>query len=111
LHHIPNYQQALNKMKSALAPGGHLLLAVYNPYGKLLKKFVNIKYHNNILYQDQELNPYELSFSRQDVLTMCDDLNFVAVQPSWRNHFVDLQALFNSENGGLAIYVFEKPRL
>jgi 2-polyprenyl-3-methyl-5-hydroxy-6-metoxy-1,4-benzoquinol methylase len=110
LHHIPNYQQALDKMKSALAPGGHLLLAVYNPYGKLLKKFVNIKYHNSILYQDQELNPYELSFSRQDVLTMCNDLNFVAVQPSWRNHLVDLQALFNSENGGLAIYVFEKPQ-
>jgi hypothetical protein len=41
---------------------------------------------------------------------MCNDLNFVAVQPSWRNHLVDLQALFNSENGGLAIYVFEKPQ-
>jgi 2-polyprenyl-3-methyl-5-hydroxy-6-metoxy-1,4-benzoquinol methylase len=108
LHHIPEYQQALDKIKKLLKPGGKLLLALYNPWGKVLKKFLKIKYHNNILYQDQENNPYELSFNYKQVLNLCKDLKFLSVQPSWKNKLVDVQALFNSQNGGLALYVFEK---
>lgn len=108
LHHIPEYQSALKRMKSLLKPKGKLLLALYNPYGKILKKFVRIKYHNKILYEDQENNPYELSFTSGDVLKLCADLRFISVEPSWKNKFVDAHALFNSQNGGLTIYVFEK---
>ena len=109
LHHIPEYSQALAKMKSLLKPGGKLLLAVYNTNGKLLKRVVNINYHSPILYEDQENNPFELSFNHKCVLKMCSDLEFNQVEPSWRNRFVDFLALFNSENGGLALYVFTKP--
>jgi 2-polyprenyl-3-methyl-5-hydroxy-6-metoxy-1,4-benzoquinol methylase len=108
LHHIPEYQLALEKIKKLLKPNGKLLLALYNPYGKILKKFFRIRYHSKILYEDQENNPYELSFTCNEVKTMCRDLQFISVEPSWNNKFVDAHALFNNQNGGLAIYVFEK---
>jgi ubiquinone/menaquinone biosynthesis C-methylase UbiE len=108
LHHIPKYLTALEKIKSMLSPNGKLVLAVYNPYGKVLKRLINIKYHNHILYQDQENNPFELSFTHKQVLNMCNDLSFISVQPSINNKLVDLLACFNSENGGLASYVFNK---
>lgn len=108
LHHIPEYQQALTKMKGLLKPGGKLILAVYNPYGKILKRFVNIKYNCHTLYEDQENNPFELSFSDAQVRKMCNDLTFESVAPSRSNHLVNFLAWFNSENGGLAIYVFSK---
>lgn len=108
LHHIPEYRNALDKIKSLLKPGGKLLLALYNPWGKILKRFYKINYHNKILYEDQENNPYELSFNYQAVRNLCADLKFYSVVPSWNNQLVDLQALFNSPNGGLTLYVFEK---
>ncbi len=109
LHHIPEYEQALAKMKGLLKPGGKLMLAVYNKYGKLLKHVCNIKYHNDVLYKDQELNPFELSFTHRQVMAMCKDLTFELVTPSYNNHLVNLSALFNSVNGGLALYVLTKP--
>jgi hypothetical protein len=62
-----------------------------------------------VLYQDQELNPFELSFTHNQVLNMCRDLNFELVTPSYNNKLVNLSALFNSVNGGLALYVFSNP--
>ena len=109
LHHIPEHQRALVKMKELLKPGGKLMLAVYNKYGKILKHIFDIKYHNDVLYKDQELNPFELSFTHKQVLKMCSDLTFELVTPSFDNRLVDLSALFNSINGGLALYVFTKP--
>ena len=108
LHHIPNYKQALEKIKYLLKPGGQLLLALYNPWGKFLKRYFTIRYHSPILYKDQEHNPFELSFTYSQTLKMCSDLQFEAVVPSCRNRFVDLHALFNNQNGGLALYVFKK---
>lgn len=108
LHHIPQYQQALDKIKNLLKANGKLVLAVYNPWGKILKQFFRINYNCDILYQDQEKNPFELSFSNSRVHAMCKDLKFHKSAPSIRNHFVDLLALNNSENGGLVLYVFSK---
>lgn len=107
LHHIPDYPIALDKMKSLLKPGGKLVLAVYNKYGKILKQFFNINYNCDILYRDQEHNPFELSFTHKQVLTMCDDMVFHSASPSVSNQLVDFSAWFNSENGGLTVYIFE----
>ena len=60
------------------------------------------------LNQDQENNPFELSFTHDQVLAMCDDLIFHSVNPSVANELVNLLACFNSSNGGLALYVFSK---
>jgi 2-polyprenyl-3-methyl-5-hydroxy-6-metoxy-1,4-benzoquinol methylase len=106
LHHIPEHEQALVKMKSMLKEDGILILAVYNRYGKILKRYFKIKYYNEVLYQDQENNPFELSFTHKEVVSMCRDLKFEAVTPGLANSLVDFRALFNSINGGLALYVF-----
>jgi len=108
LHHIPQYETALAKIKSLLKPNGKLILAVYNPYGKILKRFFKINYNCDILYQDQELNPFELSFNNKQVKTMCKDLEFLSSAPSIANHLVDFLSLTNSENGGLVLYIFTK---
>lgn len=108
LHHIPEFQEALTKMKKMIKKGGHLSLALYNPFGKVLKRIMKIKYNTPTLYIDQEKNPFELSFTKNAVLNMCDDLEFIKVEPSVSNHLVNTLALFNSENGGLAIYTFRK---
>lgn len=108
LHHIPEYQQALAKMKSLLKPDGKLILAVYNRYGKVLKRLFKINYNSDILYQDQENNPFELSFTHSQVMAMCNDLIFHSVNPSIANRLVNTLAWFNSSNGGLALYVFSK---
>lgn len=106
LHHIPQYEKALEKLKQCLTPGGTLMLALYNPLGKILKHIKKINYNSPTLFEDQENNPFELSFTKQAVLNMCSDLTFHRVEPSWGNHFVNFLALFNSSNGGLAIYTF-----
>jgi SAM-dependent methyltransferase len=108
LHHIPQYETALAKIKSLLKPNGKLVLAVYNPYGKILKRFFKINYNCDILYQDQELNPFELSFNNKQVKAMCKDLNFLSSAPSVANYLVDFLSLANSENGGLVLYIFTK---
>jgi len=106
LHHIPQYEKALEKLKQSLKPGGTLLIALYNPLGKILKHVKKINYNSPTLFEDQENNPFELSFTKRAVLNLCSDLTFHRVEPSWSNHFVDFLALFNSSNGGLAIYTF-----
>jgi 2-polyprenyl-3-methyl-5-hydroxy-6-metoxy-1,4-benzoquinol methylase len=109
LHHIPDYQNVLNKLKAALTPGGVLLLGLYNPFGKLLKKFASVNYANEVLYQDQELNPFELSFSHQQVLELCNDMELLCCTPSvHRRYLVNLLALANQSNGGLTLYAFRK---
>ena len=106
LHHIPQYREALDKLKSLLKPGGTLLIALYNPLGKILKHVKKINYNSPTLFEDQENNPFELSFTKRAVLNMCSDLTFHRVQPSIGNHFVNFLSMFNSSNGGLAIYTF-----
>lgn len=109
LHHIPEYQKVLNKLKTALKPNGVLLLGLYNPFGKLLKKFASVNYANKVLYQDQELNPFELSFSHRQVLELCNNMELIACTPSvQRRYLVDLLALGNQRNGGLTLYAFRK---
>lgn len=107
MHHIPQYQDALKKLKALVKPGGRLLLALYNPLGKILKHIKKINYNSPTLFEDQENNPFELSFTKGAVINMCQDLTFEKAQPSLGNYFVDLLALFNSSNGGLTIYTFK----
>jgi trans-aconitate methyltransferase len=110
LHHMPDWELALSKLKLSVQPGGSLVLAVYNPWGKILKRLTKINYHCDILYHDQENNPFEISFTDKQIRKECSDLNFKKVIPSINNKFVDFGAIFNSANGGLALYVFTQPK-
>lgn len=107
LHHIPEYQQALEKIKKLVKPNGVLLLGVYNPFGKLLKKIKKIKYNSDILMCDQEYNPFETSFRADTIINMCSPLTFLEAAPGGNNKYAcDFLSLFNSQNGGLTLYAF-----
>lgn len=109
LHHIPQHETVLHNLKSMLKPGGMLLLGLYNPWGKILKKIWPVRYHDPILARDQEQNPFELSWTISQVKHLCGDLEYIGCTP----HFLcdalsDMLNIFNSQNGGLTLYSFRK---
>ena len=105
LHHIPRYEEALEKMKMI---SNKIALGIYNPYGKIMKKVFPIKYKNEILYLDQEKCPFELSFTNSDIKKMFKEYKINNIYPSLKNNFVDFYNIFNYANGGLTLYVLEK---
>lgn len=106
IHHIPNFQQALDKIKIITNPGGKAVIGIYNRYGKLAKKFFKVEYENCILKQDQEQAPFEMSFRDREFRDLFLQ-PVISVMPSFSNRFVDLLGLFNYKNGGLTIYTFQ----
>jgi 2-polyprenyl-3-methyl-5-hydroxy-6-metoxy-1,4-benzoquinol methylase len=108
LHHIPESNTAIEKLKQLVKPGGTLILGVYHPWGKILKKFVAIDYNNQILFQDQECNPYERSYKIDQLLKNFSNFKFKTAYPCWFNKFISIPAFFNYRNGGLVTYVLEK---
>jgi ubiquinone/menaquinone biosynthesis C-methylase UbiE len=105
LHHIPEYLQALEKIKQCSS--NKIIIGIYNTYGKLLKNFVPVVYKNQILYQDQEKCPFEMSFTDQEFKQLFKDYTIKSIYPSYKNYLVDLRNLFNYKNGGLTVYVFK----
>ena len=106
--HVPDYVDAISKMTTMLKPGGTLIIGVYNNYGKILKKLINIDYKNSRLAQDQEQNPFEISFSHDKMISLFQGYTLQQIMPSIGNRCVPLLALMNSVNGGLTVYVFKK---
>jgi malonyl-CoA O-methyltransferase len=107
LTHVPDQQLAINKLQQLLAPGGIILLGVYNCYGKFLKNWKRIDYKNERLRLDQESNPYEVESSHKKILNDWQQYQLLSVTPSFQNKFVDVLNLFNYRNGGLTLYVFK----
>jgi SAM-dependent methyltransferase len=105
LHHIPELDACIKKIKSLLAPGGKLLLGVYHPWGKIIKKISKVNYKNHILYQDQECNPFEISFSPGQIRKLFTGFTVQYGYPAWA---VAIRSFFNFRNGGLVLYVLTK---
>lgn len=108
LTHVPDSDAAVSKMKSLLNDDGILIVGVYNKWGKILKKYFNINYHNSRLRLDQECNPYEVSFTHKHMMDMFSDMQLLQISPSIGGKFVALTSLLNSINGGLTMYVLKK---
>ncbi len=109
LHHVPEYKKVLSLLKNATKTGGILLLGLYHPYGKILKKYFKLNYGSKILEIDQEQNALELSFSFDQVLDLCQDLEFLNSTPPYTSEFVaKIGSLLSSANGGLILYAFRK---
>lgn len=109
LHHIPEYVQAAAKLSDLVNPGGVLILAVYHPWGKILKKFVNLNYKNDILYRDQELVPWETAFNLEQVCELFPEFQLKDSYPQQNIQLnINIKALLNYRNGGLSTYVLEK---
>ena len=106
LHHIPEYQRAIDKIYKLAT--NTVIIGIYNSYGKLLKKISKINYVNETLYLDQEHCPFELSFNDREFKKLFNKYDVVTVYPSYYNRLVDFRNLFNSSNGGLTVYVFQK---
>lgn len=108
LHHMPDYHNMINKLKSMLNPNGLLIIGLYHPAGKILKKFININYKNRILEIDQEQNPYETSFDFAQVSKLCSGLELVDMWPKHQKWLFSIPTFFNYANGGLITYVWKK---
>ena len=108
LNHVPAYDQAIAKIKSLLAPGGIVIVGVYNALGKFVQRCFAHDYRSDRLRLDQEHSPFEVTFDHDQVLRQWQPLCLRSVYPGWRNQFVTLHNLFNGRNGGLTLYVFEQ---
>jgi 2-polyprenyl-3-methyl-5-hydroxy-6-metoxy-1,4-benzoquinol methylase len=108
LHHIPETQQAVDKIMQLLSPGGTLILGVYHPIGKMLKTVINLDYATQVLYQDQECNPFELSFTKKAVTKLVKPL---VLKDQWPKNIIGhaiTHPLAFSQSGGIVAYVFQK---
>lgn len=106
LHHIPDFDGAWQKAKSLVKPGGKLILAVYHPWGKILKKLMTLDYRDSILEIDQEQHPYEASFVLSDLET--NQIRLIETYPKSPKLHALLYPFRFSRSGGLTSYVFEK---
>lgn len=106
LHHIPNFELAFEKAKSLVNPGGKLVVGLYHPWGKILKKYINLDYKSSVLEIDQEHNPYEMSYTLKSLND--EGIVFVKSFPRWPKIYACFNFVKYSLNGGLVTYVFEK---
>jgi len=104
LHHIPKYQQAVEKIKNL--SDDKIAIGIYNSYGKFLKKFLKINYINQILYADQEQCPFELTFNDREFRNLFKGFDLSNTYPGYKTHLIDLCNLVNYSNGGLTLYLF-----
>jgi len=109
LHHIPEYQTVLEKLLDSINNNGKMILGLYHPFGRLTKKFIDIDYKSDILYKDQELNPYSLTFTYNQVKKMIPGWKINQCTPKLLNS-VSTAALFNYRNGGLITYVLGRDK-
>jgi 2-polyprenyl-3-methyl-5-hydroxy-6-metoxy-1,4-benzoquinol methylase len=106
LTHVPEWQLAIEKIKSLSAPNGVIIVSIYNKVGKIAQKLLRTNYHNQRLQLDQESNPYETSFTSSEFLKYWAGYELLSVYPSVYNKCVNLANLFNISNGGLTMYFF-----
>jgi len=108
IHHIPEFKQAIQTIKSLVADHGTLILGLYHPTGKILKKFIKLKYSSKILEQDQEDVPFELTFTKHTIKQYFSEFEFVEQYPT--NPVINFitQPLQHSTNGGLVTYILKK---
>jgi 2-polyprenyl-3-methyl-5-hydroxy-6-metoxy-1,4-benzoquinol methylase len=104
LHHMPEFKDAIDKIKTLIVPSGKLILGVYNYYGKSFKKLLPVTYRSELLRMDQEDVPYEINFTNKEFLNYFKKFKIDTIYPSVNNHLVDIANLRNYKNGGLTIY-------
>lgn len=107
LHHMPNWEHNVQKLKQLIKPGGVMILGLYHPMGKVVKRFVDIDYGSLILQADQELHPFELSFDQKQVNSIMGD-QFVLVNSYPTQFALGIKSFLNYRSGGLVTYIYRK---
>ena len=108
LHHIPKFEQAIAKIKSLCHDRSTIVLGLYHPAGKILKKFLTLNYVTDILRQDQEDVPFEITFTERTIKQYFSEYTLVDQYP--KNPVLDFvcRPLQFSKNGGLVTYILKK---
>lgn len=105
LHHIPNYLQAYSNIKGLVGKNGTLLLGLYHPLGKFFKKFYFLNYASKVLEDDQERNPYEVSYTINDVKRLVSQDFFMVDRYPRSLVFMLLNHFYKfSLSGGIILY-------
>jgi hypothetical protein len=78
---------------------------LYHPWGKILKKYVTIDYDSDILRQDQEHHPYEIT--RTAAQLDMNGFRLIDLFPRYPRLYALTNPIRHSRNGGLVTYVFE----
>jgi 2-polyprenyl-3-methyl-5-hydroxy-6-metoxy-1,4-benzoquinol methylase len=105
LTHVPDWSQAVTKLKTLLAPNGTMILGIYHTAGKWVQRHLPVIYGNDRLQLDQTANPFEIAFNKAQVLKMFNNYQLLEITPSIGTRVVGLLNLFNARNGGLTMYV------
>jgi SAM-dependent methyltransferase len=105
LHHIPRLELACQRLNQMQAP--RLAIGIYNRFGKMAKRLFPVRYVNDTLYQDQEMCPFEMSFTNRGFLALFPGYQTTSIMPSYRDRLVDFINLFNYHNGGLTLYALQ----
>jgi ubiquinone/menaquinone biosynthesis C-methylase UbiE len=101
LHHIPDYHRALTNIKNSLAPNGTLLLGLYHPVAKIGQKIFTKRFASSVMRQDQRHNPFELSFTADQVKKMCEPMILQDLAPKSITKWISPNFY---QSGGLTIY-------
>lgn len=108
IHHMPLYENAIERIKNMVTDDGVIVLGIYNTFGKLAKKFIKVTYRSELLRRDQEDAPFEMSFTNSEISKHFTEFDTIEIYPSWNNKFTDIKNLLNYHNGGLTIYRFQR---
>ena len=101
-----NYEEKILIWKSKLLSEDVLSEDICNSLTKkIVKKIININYKNYTLYKDQELNPFETTFTQNDIRKLFPEFEVSCGYPSWA---VSIRSLFNYQNGGLVLYILRR---
>lgn len=103
LHHIPDWELAIEKIKALSKHQGFVLIAVYHPLGKFLQKFLNPKNMSETLRRDQFENPFEISFTKKEILKLMKPFELQTKVP---DNLLNIKKSF-IKSGGLILYVFK----
>lgn len=107
LHHIEDYESAIKKIKSLVKPNGTIILGLYHPTGKILKKYIKLNYNSEMLRADQEDVPYETSYTKKQLIKLFSEFDIVAQYPKFPVANFLIKPLQHSKNGGLTIYILK----
>jgi len=106
LHHIPNFIKAVKKIKKLT--NKKIVLSVYHPTGKILKKLFKIDYLSDILSRDQEHVPFELSWTKKQIKEMFPEFHVTEMYPKCPVWKFITSPIVHNRNGGLTTYILER---
>lgn len=106
IHHMPNFDSAVDKVKSL--SHSYIMVGLYNKYGKWMQRKIRPKFITECFELDQLKIPFELSFTNSQAQSYFKGWKLLKVTPSIFGWGVDFFSLFRGKWGGFTFYYFKK---